>query len=124
MEFTELAEFGKDFKKLLKKYKSLKDDFDTFKKVLSIDPRLTRLWEKWVKRVSWLWEELEWIEVYKVKRFRCFSISKNSKDSGLRIIYHYCEWEGKIEFEKVEFIEIFHKNTQSNHDVGRIKENL
>lgn len=123
MNFKELPEFEKEFRKLSKKYASLPNDFDDLKKVLVIDPRLERLWEKWVKRVSWLWKNLEWIEVYKIKRFRCFSICKNSKDSNLRIIYHYNEWEGKIEFEKIEFIEIYHKNCKSNHDEKRIREN-
>ena len=122
MNFNELPEFEKEFKKLSKKYKSLPDDFEDLKKVLAISPRLEILWENWIKRVP-LWEKLEGVEIYKIRRFRCFSISKNSKDSGLRIIYHYHEWEDKIEFEKVDFIEIYHKNKKTNHNQERIEEN-
>jgi len=38
MIFTELSEFLKEFKKLLKKYPSLSDDFDDFKIALEDDP--------------------------------------------------------------------------------------
>lgn len=39
--------------------------------------------------------------------------------SGIRIVYAY-DPEHHI-FEFVEFIEIYHKNTQENHDVELIK---
>jgi len=58
MNFNELPEFEKEFKKLSKKYKSLPDDFEDLKKVLAISPRLEILWENWIKRVP-LWEKLE-----------------------------------------------------------------
>jgi len=120
MEFKKLVEFDKEFKKLSKKYHSLKLDFEDLKKVLEIDPKLSIFWENWVKRISWLWENVKY-DIFKIKKFRCASISGNSKDSWLRIIYTYIEKENKIEFQAIEFIEIYHKNNKTNHDIDRIK---
>jgi hypothetical protein len=38
MEFKELEEFKKEFKKLCKKYKSFEGDFLRFKNFLKLDP--------------------------------------------------------------------------------------
>ena len=38
IEFEEIAPFKKDFKGLLKKYKTLKDDIEVVKKVLEVLP--------------------------------------------------------------------------------------
>lgn len=38
MTFDELAEFKKDLKNLLKKYRTLNDDLDVVKKVLEVMP--------------------------------------------------------------------------------------
>jgi mRNA-degrading endonuclease YafQ of YafQ-DinJ toxin-antitoxin module len=38
MTFDELAEFKKDLKNLLKKYRTLNDDLDVIKKVLEVTP--------------------------------------------------------------------------------------
>jgi hypothetical protein len=43
MEFNSLVEFDKEFKKLAKKYHSLKLDFEDLKKVLEVDPKLSVL---------------------------------------------------------------------------------
>ena len=123
MIFNQLAEFKRDIKKLSKKYKSLIDDFEDFCLALEQSPRWEVFWDKSIVRISNLWKKLEWKEFYKVRRFRCFSISRNSKDSWIRIIYNYNEKNTEIEFEKIEFIEIFHKNTKENHDINRIESN-
>ncbi len=116
--FEYLPEFEKEFKKLCKKYTSLNQDFEIFEMALKQDPKGDEI--PWILPVSWLWSKIKF-QIYKVKKFRCFSINKNSKDSGIRIIYTYHEWENKIEFQKLEFIEIYHKNDRSNHDSQRIK---
>lgn len=38
MNFNELPEFKKEFKRLFKKYKTLNDDFEKFKKILVATP--------------------------------------------------------------------------------------
>jgi hypothetical protein len=86
---------------------------------LKIDPTWGEI--PWIVKVAWLWENIKF-DIYKVKKMRCFSISKNSKDSWLRIIYLYEEKTWKIEFQRIEFIEIYHKNNKLNHDIDRIKD--
>jgi Na+-transporting NADH:ubiquinone oxidoreductase subunit NqrF len=87
---------------------------------LEVDPKLSVLWESWVKRISWLWKNIKY-DIFKIKKFRCASISKKSKDSWLRIIYTYIKEENKIEFQSIEFIEIYHKNQKTNHNIERIQ---
>lgn len=121
MIFNELDEFSKEFKKLCKKYPSLEDDFTLFKNVLEINPRWDWLPPDTIVRVSDLWDGIE-KEIYKVRKFRCQSISRNSKNSGIRIIYCYEEETKELKFEQIEFVEVYHKNQKENHDSDRIKE--
>lgn len=120
MIFNELDEFKKEFKKLCKKYNSLEQDFLVFKDVLEVAPRWDWLPEDTIVRISNLWENII-KEIYKVRKFRCQSISKNSKNSWLRIIYSYEEKTQEVNFEQIEFIEIFHKNDRENHNKERIE---
>ena len=117
MIFTELEEFGKEFKKLLKKYKSLTEDFEDFKLALEDDPIGDELPKDHIVRISWLWEEVQG-EFYKVRKFLCKSLRSNW---DLRLIYKYSREGQSIEFLEIEFIEIFHKNKKENHDIKRIK---
>lgn len=41
-------------------------------------------------------------------------------NSGLRIVYAYDRENDQLEF--VEFVEIYHKNNQDNHNIELIKE--
>jgi len=122
MIFKYLKEFEKELKKLSKKYPSLKSDLDDFCDTLEIDPTWTNLLSNHIVKISWLWENINW-DFYKVRKFVCKSISWNSANSWLRIIYTYIKKENKIEFQAIEFIEIYHKNQKSNHDIERIKKN-
>lgn len=111
MQIKKLPEFEKEFKKLLKKYPSLENDFSDFEKALVMDPRDHI-------PISWSWENKK-VEFYKVKKFRCQSIARQSVNSGIRIIYSYLEEENLIE---LTYIEIYHKNRpDKNHNVERIK---
>ncbi len=114
ISFVELPEFSREFKKLCKKYPTLDKDFQTFIKAsLLVNPREHIL-------IDWLWNTVKW-EVYKVKKFRCQSISKNSNQSGIRIIYRYLENENKIELAEIVFVEIYFKWDKENEDKTRIK---
>lgn len=113
MLWSSLDEFEKEFKKLCLKFHSLEADFDVFKKDLELNPTSHIL-------ISWLWEEIEW-SFFKVKKFVCKSISRNSVKSGIRIIYKYSKEKSEIEFSIIEFVEIYHKNIKENHDIERIK---
>lgn len=121
MEIKKLQEFEKEFKHLCKKYSSLENDFIDFQETLEVYlkedfKKNEELWMLW-ERIANLWKDVDW-NFFKFKKFMCFSIARQSKNSWIRIIYCYSE-----ESEELEFIEIYHKNQKENHDIERIKQN-
>jgi hypothetical protein len=109
MEFSYLLEFEKDFEKLLKKYLSLEED-------LSI---LMQLLDKYPKGFSPIIFPISDLgiktKIFKVRKFRCKSLKGSGSNSGIRIIYALFEEE-----QKIEFIEIYFKGNQTNHNKERI----
>ncbi|MDD4530856.1 MAG: hypothetical protein PHO80_04900 [Candidatus Gracilibacteria bacterium] len=122
MKFNFGNEFEKEFKKLAKKYLSLKNDLDVFCETLEFDPIGESILSSHIVKISGLGEDVKG-DFYKVRRFVCKSIAGNSSNSGIRIIYKYEKNLKIINFEEIEFIEIYHKNNKENHDVDRIKNN-
>ena len=116
IKFSELEEFSKEFKKLLTKYPSLKNDIKDLKKLIKLFPNW--YWNS-IVRISDLWKNIE-IAIYKVRKFAVKSL-KDSK--SIRVIYAYNEKTNIAEFIEIAFIEIFHKNKKDNHDIERIKKN-
>lgn len=98
MEFSNLPEFDKQFKTLLKKYRTLEEDLDLLKRVLETYPRG---YPPRIFRVSGLGINTE---IYKVKHFRCKTLKHKGSRSGIRIVYAFFAQE-----EKIEFIEIYYK---------------
>ena len=111
IKFDETSSFMKCFKKLFKKYPSLKEDFELFKKALKEDgTNLTG-----VVQISGLGKKVL-VPFYKAKKFRCKSLNAGNK-SGIRVVF--C-WRHESEDAKVSFIEIYPKNKQENHDKEKI----
>jgi hypothetical protein len=104
IKFCTLDIFDREFRKLAKKYPSLERDFEDFKKFLESEP--TGLGIGDIERIDQLGAEI-FLPVYKVRKFRCKSLSKNSTQSGIRIIYVYDATNGTIEF--IEFVEMYFK---------------
>ena len=113
MTFKELAEFKRDLKKLLKKYRTLKNDLDVVKKVLEFSP-LER--PPFSFRIDNLGLETC---VIKVKKIACRALKGRGVNSGLRLIYAHFQEE-----DKIIFIEIYHKNDKENEDRQRIIDNF
>lgn len=107
--FEEIDPFKKDFKVLLKKYKTLKDDIEVVKKVLEILPDARPPFSFRIDNIG--------IEscVIKVKKIACKSLKGKGVNSGLRLVYAYFKEE-----DKIVFIEIYHKNDKENEDRDRI----
>jgi len=108
-----LPEFGKDFKKLSKRFRTLEEDFKTF-----IDTQLNLFHKqgidnKGVLPISGL--GIANPKIYKAKKFACRSLKGRGVDSGIRVIYAY--WEEK---DKLEFIEIYFKGDKENEDRDRV----
>lgn len=107
MEFSYLDEFNREFKRLLKKYRTLEDDFNLFKeRVLAYRENGTGKYLFWrppgIVRISNLGIETE---VYKVKHFSCRALKGRGSRSGIRIIYVYFPDNNKVEFVEIYFKE-------------------
>lgn len=113
MNFDELAEFTKDLKTLLKRYRTLNDDLEVVKKVLEVMPDERPPFSFRIDNLG--------IEtcIIKVKKIACKALKGRGVNSGLRLIYAYYPTEGKI-----VFIELYHKNDKENEDKQRIKDNF
>lgn len=109
MEFEELAEFKKDLKKLLKRYRSLNEDLDTVKKVLRIKPDARPPFSYQIEGLG--------ISncVIKVKKIACKSLKGKGVNTGLRLIYAWFETE-----KRIVFIELYHKSDKEGEDRERI----
>ena len=105
--FDDLAEFEKEFKRLFKKYRTLDDDLEKFKKILIAAP--IGIGKNFVIIYS-----SQTVKIIKA-RMACRVL----RDRSLRIVYSYFEQD-----QRIEFIEIYFKGEKENEDRGRIKEYL
>lgn len=113
MIFEELQDFVKDTKKLFKKFKTISEDIETVKKVLSVNPNPR-------PPFSFQFDNLG-IEtcVIKVKKIASKSFKGKGVQSGFRLIYAYFESE-----QKIVLIELYHKSQKEIEDRIRIKNNF
>lgn len=113
MTFNELAEFQKDLKGLLKKYRTLNDDMEIVRQVLEVFPDERPPFSFRIDNLG--------IEtcIIKVKKIACKALKGRGVNSGLRLIYAYFKKE-----QKITFIELYHKNDKENEDRQRIVNNF
>jgi len=107
MKYSELPEFSKELKRYFKKYRTLRNDLDTFRKITDSIPTGTG------KHFNVLFSNSE-IKIIKARLF-CRSL----KGSSMRIIYCFFQNERKI-----EFIEIYFKGDKENERRERIRDYL
>ncbi len=112
IHYKETPEFQKNFKKLSKRYKTLFEDLENFKKNLPVIDIVNN------KNFAILIKQDE-LQIIKARLF-CRSLRRNS----LRIIYSYYPDNQNIEFFSVEFIELYFKGDQENEDRQKIKNYL
>jgi len=105
--YNELPEFSKEFKRFSKKYKSLPDDLEEFKRVVDVAPLGSSKHFNVITRN-------EQCAVVKARLF-----CRYLKGSSLRIVYAF-----HCQSCKIDFIEIYFKGEQANESKGRIKEYL
>ena len=112
-EIIRLPEFEKDFKKLLKKFRTVEEDFGTFIKTE------LNLYHKLGKDNNGIFAipglKIENPKIYKAKKFACRSLKGEGVQSGMRVIYAYYEQE-----DKIELIEVYYKGDKENEDRERI----
>lgn len=109
MSFEEIEEFKKDFKSLVKKYRTLVEDLDVVKKVLDIMPDARPPFSFRIDNLG--------ISscVVKVKKIACKSLKGRGVNSGLRLVYAYFKEE-----QRIVLVEIYHKNDKEVEDRDRI----
>lgn len=103
--FDAAPEFEKEFKRLFKKYKTLDDDLEKFKKVLLMTP--TGVGKNFV-----IVHSSSTLKIVKA-RMACRAL----RDRSLRIVYAYFEQN-----QLIEFIELYYKGDKENEDRDRLKE--
>ena len=113
MIFEELTEFQKDLKSLLKKYRTINDDLEVVKQVLTVTPDERPPFSFRIENLG-----LETC-VIKVKKIACKALKGRGVNSGLRLIYAYFKDQ-----EKIIFVELYHKNNKENEDKQRILNNF
>ena len=113
MTFDELAEFSRDLKILLKKYRTLNDDLDVVKTILKKKPDQRPPFSFRIDNLG-----LETC-IIKVKKIACQALKGRGVNSGLRLIYAYFPDE-----QKITFIELYHKNDKENEDRKRIMDHF
>jgi len=113
MRFDQLNEYDKDLKRLLKKYRTLENDIDSVKDVLTVRPNASPPFSFQIEGLG--------IStcVIKVKKLASDSFKGRGVNSGFRLIYAYFPEKGKI-----IFVELYHKNEKDNEDRMRIKKNF
>jgi mRNA-degrading endonuclease YafQ of YafQ-DinJ toxin-antitoxin module len=111
MKFETLTEYDKDFKRLLKKYRTLENDMDYVRKVLNIKPDARPPYSFRIESLG--------IStcVIKIKKIASDSFKGRGVNSGLRLIYAYFEEE-----QRIVFVELYHKNEKENEDRERISD--
>jgi len=113
MIFNELSEFAKDIKKLSKKHRTLSEDIEIVKKVLTVNPKER---PPFSYRIEGLGIETC---VIKVKKIASKSFKGKGVNSGFRLIYAYFKNE-----EKIVLIEVYHKSVKEIEDKQRILNNF
>lgn len=113
MNFEELVEYKKDFKVLIKRYRTLNEDLVVVKKVLEIMPDERPPFSFRIDNLG--------IEtcIIKVKKIACKAIKGRGVNSGLRLVYAFYPEE-----KRIIFIELYHKNDKETEDKQRIKDNF
>ena len=103
IEYRCCDKFEKQFKKLIKKYRSLEEDLEIAKKfaieafhISKINNEAVFLIPKFDKKT---------VQIYKLKKFACKALKGKGVRSGIRLIYAF--YPKKFE---VEFLEIYFQN--------------
>ena len=113
LKYQNTSQFDKDFKKLLKKFRTLDVDFENLKKYSIELYYLNNIDNNSIFLIPDFCSEK--IQICKIKKIACKSLKGRGSQSGLRIIYAYF-----IKTNTIEFIEIYFKGNQTNHNKGRI----
>lgn len=117
INYDETDEFQKDLKKLLKKYRSLKEDLETAKTASIELFHIHKVNNLSVFPIPGFCTDE--ILICKIKKFACKALKGRGSKSGIRVIYAF-----HITLQRAVFIEMYFKADQKNEDRERIKRYL
>lgn len=115
--YNATPEFQKDFKRLLKKFRSLESDLELAKSNIIELRYIHDIDNNGIFEISGFCTEE--VSVCKIKKFACKALKSRGIQSGIRIIYAY-----EPATSTVTFLEMYFKADQANEDRDRIKEFL
>ena len=113
INYKTLPEFDKDFKALLKRYRTLESDFETFKKYT-----IETFYEQKTPTTAFVPVEGFCSEDYvsnKVRKFACKALPGRGNQSGIRIIF---VWQETLRL--ATFVEIYFKGDKPEEDRERL----
>lgn len=112
-KITSLPEFGKDLKKLSKRFKTLNEDLDIFIQTQLNLYHKQKIDNKGIFPISRL--SIENPKIFKAKKFASRSLKGKGVQSGIREIYAYFNEE-----DRIEFIELYYKGDKESENRERI----
>ncbi|KKQ79518.1 MAG: hypothetical protein UT02_C0033G0003 [Parcubacteria group bacterium GW2011_GWC2_38_7] len=114
MKYESTEEFARDYKKLLKKFPSLAEDFEVNKQYRIELFHFQKIDSNSIFEIQGVGNTSD-LRFFKVKKFQCKSLKGRGAKSGIRIVYAYSPAE-----QKITFLEIYYKADQENEDRQRI----
>lgn len=117
IEYGATAAFQRDFKRLLKKFRTLEEDLETAKHNAIELYHLKRIDNRGVFPIPGFCSDE--VQICKIKKFACKALKGRGVMSGIRVIYAFYPATFKV-----DFIEIYPKEEKEREDYERIKEYL
>lgn len=114
IKYSQTEEFKKDFKKLEKKYRTLKDDLLVAQRNAIEVFHINKLDNRSVFEITDV-GSCESVRFYVLKKFACKSLKGRGSNSGIRITYAFIPDENRV-----VYIEIYFKGKQEVEDKERI----
>jgi len=114
INYGETPEFQKDFKKLLKKFRTLEEDLKLVKSAVVELFHVQKINNLSVFPIQGFCTET--IQICKIKKFACKALKGRGSKSGIRVVYAF-----HCQSFKVDFIEMYFKGDKENEDRERIK---
>jgi mRNA-degrading endonuclease RelE of RelBE toxin-antitoxin system len=111
INYEETPEFGRDFKKLQKRFKSLGDDMAVVKKAAIELYHIQKIDNRAVFPIPQFC--CDTVRFFKIKKFACKALKGRGVQSGIRVIYAYFP-----DTERVVFLEIYFKQDKADMDLG------
>jgi hypothetical protein len=114
LQYDKSEEFEKDFKKLLKRFRTLNDDLEVAKKNTIELYHIHHLDNSSIERIPEF--QTDKVGLYKIVKFACRALKGRGAKSGIRIIYAFSPATLML-----KFIEIYFKQDAENMDYEKAK---